>query len=71
MLHLPQNEVHEEDYSKKQHGQSAAHLSNDRELFQLWAGDGFIERSLKGTKARDPLLLQVANQVTAGFVQEM
>lgn len=54
MLRLPQKEVHEEDYSKEQHGQRAAHLSDDREPVQVGARDGIVE-SLKGTKAREPL----------------
>lgn len=55
MSRLPQKEVHEEDCSEEQYGQTAAHLSDDREPVQFGARDGFVERSLKGTKAREPL----------------
>lgn len=53
---LPQEEVQEEDYAEEQHRQSASHLSDDRELFQVGAWDGFVERSLKGSKARETWL---------------
>lgn len=44
---LPQQEVHEEDYAKEEHGQPAANLGDDGELVKVGTRNGFVKRSLQ------------------------
>lgn len=71
MSRLPQKEVNEEDCSEEQHGQTAAHLSDDREPFQVGAGDGFVERSLKGTKGERAFVYRWQTRSVLGLCTEM